>query len=559
MRLPDYPDAEPKRFSLPLAAASGAAIGFYPGRDFSLVLCLGAVGIAAFGAALGAFASRGARLRRMRALALSLGLAFGATIAGVEAARLPPRDLAAGAAPQVVPAPPELSPAWVEGRLASDSVPARNGFRSYSMSLERLGLAGAGVSAEVEYPSGGGSVRVLAKAGAAADSGALVRARGSPAGAGPGGAEKRAPAAFPGDPGSAFFARNGGILVLDRGSALVRVRSSVRDGCRSALARIGTRSAGLYQALILGVRDSLGSDESEAFKSAGCSHILALSGEHLSVFAILAVAALRGLVGPTGARLGGAAAAGLFMWVAGPGPSLVRAVLMAWIGAAALAVDRPQRQLDILALAFLVMLPLDPEGARSLSFTLSYLAVWGLAVLGPRFSFLMGRSLPPPILESAAASCAAQAAVSPLLAFSFGYLQLAGIPASMAAGPLVAAMMWWGMGSSLLCSLLPFAAPVLRPVSDLLYDVLMEIMRFAAACPPILLPSFALSLAGSAAVAALAGLVYARPYAEYRAAGRRSSLLARLRFAPGPAVPAPGGGPRHVQALRPELPGEPLG
>jgi competence protein ComEC len=322
----------------------------------------------------------------------------------------------------------------------------------------------------------------------------------------------------------------------------------VRTACRQALARIGQRSGGLMQALILGVRDSLAPEESQAFMAAGCSHILALSGEHLSVLAVLAIAGLKPLFGPARARLGGAILATLFMWVAGPGPSLLRAVFMVWIGALALALDRPQGWLTALSLAFLIMLPLDPGSARSLGFTLSYLAVWGLAVLGPRFSFLLGRALPPFLRESASSSLAAQAAVSPLLALSFGYLQFAGILASMAAGPIVILMMWWGMGAALACSILPIAAPMAIPVSDLLYSALMAIMNTAAAVPVLPLPSPAARFLAGLAIAGLAALVYARPYAEYRAS--------RLRFTPGPESPPRGGGLGHDQALRPELPGE---
>jgi ComEC/Rec2-related protein len=301
------------------------------------------------------------------------------------------------------------------------------------------------------------------------------------------------------------------------------------------------------QALILGVKDSLAPEEGELFKAAGCSHILALSGEHLSVLAVVAIAALSPLVGPVRAKLGGAVIASLFMWIAGPGPSLLRAVLMVWIGAIALALDRPQLWLETLALAFCMTLPVDPAGARSLSFVLSYLAVWGLAVLAPRFFFLLGKILPPFLRESAAASLAAQAAVSPVLAFTFGYLQFAGIPAAMAAAPLVTAMMWWGMGSGLVCSLIPAAVVAAVPVSDLLYDGLMAVMRAASAFPVLSLPSFPLRLLSSAVVVALALVVYARPHAEYRA---------RLRLAPRPPGPPRDGGPRDVQALRSEFPGE---
>jgi competence protein ComEC len=542
-------ESEPARFSLPLAAASGLALGFYPGPGFGTALILVAAALASVGIALRASpAKRAARLRSLQALAMAAGIAAGAAVALVDAGRQA-RPSGADEAHAGHLNAPRLSPVWAEGRLSSDSAPAKNGFRSYPLRVERLELAGAGVFAELSYPGGGGGeLRVLSRAGAALDSGSRIRARGSVSAPEGGAAAWRDPA---------LFAKAGDILLLDSGSALDRARSAARDACRRALAGICVKSAGLYQALILGVRDSLAPEEAEAFKLAGCSHILALSGEHLSVLALIAVAALKGLLGPVRARLGGAIAAGLFMWIAGPGPSLLRAVLMAWIGALALALDRPQGQLGCLALTFIAMLPIDPEGARSLSFMLSFLAVWGLAVLGPRFSFLLGKRLPSFLLEPAAASLSAQAAVSPLLAIGFGALQLAGVPASMAAGPLVAAMMWWGMGAGFVCSFLPFAAPTAARLSDFLYDLLMGVMRTAASFPQLQLPSALSRCAASAAVVALAALVYARPYAEYRASGR-ALLPARLRLSPGPSSPPPRGRPRHVQAPRAELPRQPL-
>ncbi len=531
---------------MPIAAAFGMAVGFYPGPAFLIPAIVVAAGFASFGTVVNGSGRLASRLRSMQAFALALGLAAGAMVSWSEAGSLRPHGPVHEPSGDGRQGLITLNPVWAEGRLSSDSSPAKNGFRSYLLAVERLGLAGKGVWAEVSYPknSGGELLRVLSRSGPEIDSGALIRARGSfsepPAEASATGGAAR---------GGALFAQPKDIGIIDKGRPIERVRSGLRGAFRQALARIGKRSSGLMQALILGVRDSLAPEEADAFKAAGCSHILALSGEHLSVLAVLAMAALKPLLGPVRARLGAAVFASLFMWIVGPGPSLVRSVLMVWIGATALAVDRPQDWLTSLALAFLIMVPIDPSGARSLSFTLSYLAVWGLAVLAPRFSFLLGKIFPPLLRESASASLAAQAAVSPILAFSFGYLQFAGILASMAAGPIVTLMMWWGMGTGLICSILPFTAAFAAPVSDLIYDILMGIMRTAAAVPTIPLPSLALQVAASSAVVGLAALVYARPYADHHA------RLSRLRFAAGPEGASRGGRPGHDQALRPELPG----
>jgi ComEC/Rec2-related protein len=541
-------EIESRRLSLPVMAAIGMAVSFYPGPPLALVSFVCAVVASSLALALcdfrnGAGSCRTRCMRSPRLFALGLGLISGAAIAWNEAglSRIDP------AVAGVVCGPDALSVVWLEGRLTADSSPAKNGFRSYIIRVERMGLSGRGPSAELFFPreSSRASIRVLARAGAEVDSGALVRVRGrlsegAPSGSSPGAAQGNSS-------GAAFFAQARDILVVDRGGSLDRARSAARETCRLALSRVGKKSAGLLQALILGVRDSLASEESEAFKAAGCSHILALSGEHLSVLAVLAIAAFRPLVGPLRARFGGAILASLFMWIAGAGPSLLRSVLMMWIGSIALRLDRPQEWLVSLALSFLLMVSIDPESARSLSFTLSYLAVLGLAVLGARFSFALGRILPPFLLGPASAALAAQAAVWPLLAFSFGCLQLAGIPASIAAGPLVTATMWWGMGAGLLCSIFPFAVGLVIPVSDFLYSLLMGIMNTAAAAPIISLPSVVSRIAASLAVVGIVALVYARPYAEYGAS------LARLRLSPSPAGPSRGRGPGHVQALRAEL------
>jgi ComEC/Rec2-related protein len=528
MRLIEGLAAEPKRFSPPVAAAVGTAIGFYPLCIPSSAALAAALLVVSFGIALRLFGGRGAALNGFFIITLGTGMAAGIMASAVEKGRAQPNaegpESSSGAA---------LSLRWIEGRLISDSTPAKHGFRVYALRVDRLGLSGAAVESELDFPDPGtGPVyRILVRNGDAFDCGVRLRASG-----------RR------GDDG-ALFVQPRDIQLLDRGGPLDRLRGRVRSACRSALARVGSVSAGLLEALILGVRDSLSPGEAEAFKAAGCSHILALSGEHLSVLAVISIAALTPLLGPIKAKLGGAVLATLFMWIAGAGPSLLRAVIAAWIGALAVVLDRPQSALTVLSITFTTMTIIDPGSARSLSFVLSYGAVWGLAVLGPRFEFLLGRHLPPFLRGPTSASLAAQTAVSPILALTFGCLQFAGIPATIAAGPLVTAMMWWGLTSALVCSLVPAATPLAVAVSDALYRALTAVIDTAAALPPLPLTSPASRLAGAAAIVLIGAAVYARPYAEYR--------LARLRLADGPARLSRCRVACDVQALRAEFSDKP--
>lgn len=518
----------PRRFSLSVAAAIGLGLGFYPDFIPLPALIAAAIGIASFGIALRALDGHGVILYSLFVVCVGASTAAGAMASAVEKAGTPMQN--------VIPVSPDEFPVslkWIEGRLVHDSTPAKKGFYIYTIRAERLGVSGAFCDGELAFPDQrrGPEYRILVRNGKAFDRGVRIRAEGRP-----------------GD-GAVLFSQARDIHVLDLGGPLDRIRGSVRSACRSALARAGSVSAGLLEALILGVRDSLSSDEAEAFKAAGCSHILALSGEHLSVLALVAVAALSPLLGPIKAKLGGAVISTLFLWIAGAGPSLLRAVLMAWIGAIATLLDRPQHALTVLSIAFVAMLVLDPGSARSLSFILSYAAVWGLAVLGPRFEFLLGKGLPPFLCGPVSVALSAQTAVSPVLILVFGSLQPAAVPASVAAGPLVAAMMWWGVAAAVLCSLLPAAATLVVPVSDTLYRALMTVIEGAASVPPLVAATPILRAALIAAVVLIAAAVYARPYAEYR--------NARLRLAHGPARLS-----RHrvfgdVQTLRPEFSDKP--
>ena len=285
MKLTRFLLSEPRRFSLPVSAAFGMALSFYPGIGFLPWAFATAICLASIGTAIGQLGCRAIRLRRLQALAAAIGLVAGTSLAWYEAgfatADAPESPSSGTGAPRSMELI-RVAPSWAEGRLSMDSRPARNGFRSYALGVERLGLAGRGVSAELSYPGRGckKTLRVLARGGRAIDAGSLIRAQGS---------------LIAGADGSVLFAQPRDIVAIDRGGRIDRARSAVRDACRRALARIGRRSAGLLQALILGVKDSLAPEEAEAFKAAGCSHILALSGEHLSVLAVLAIAALRPL------------------------------------------------------------------------------------------------------------------------------------------------------------------------------------------------------------------------------------------------------------------------
>lgn len=468
---------------------------------------------------------RGGVPHRLRAAASALLLAFLARRSALEAGSPAALGLPAGLAE------------WVEGTAAEDSIPLRSGGHRLVLTLRAAG-SGSGVRAS----AGGRLTVILDRPGAAVPGGARIRVRG-----------RLVPDR--GGSGWVLFARARDLEGRGFVSGRAEFRAGLREGLRSALSRAGGEGGALLEALVLGVRDDLDLGLADAFRGAGCAHILALSGQHLGILAALVSFLAAPLLGRRGALAAAMILACAFTVFVGPKPSLVRAALMfAYTGAARLT-GRPQDSVNGLAAAFLVQCMIWPGVERDLSFQLSYLALAGLALLSPAFEYLILPRVPPVPAKALAASLAAQAAAGPRTLAAFGTLYPAGIPAAALAAPLTAAFIWAGLLGAGACAALPILETPVRAALDFLYGALRLTMEAFARVPGLAVPEGAGRGFWACVVAAAALAVYAVPHVDHYRTRRR--VPAELRFPEGPGglpgIPGPG----DAQALRPELPGEP--
>jgi competence protein ComEC len=470
------------------------------------------------------FRSRRFHLKALSLLWFSAGLAFGAGFCLDEAA--------IGDASAALVEKGNLAVRAVEGMPAADSVPTRSGGLSFPFLVSAIEYSGKHVRGRIDFASARIPLRAILDGGSGIETGASLRIAGAPV-AGRSGS------------GTVLFAKRGEVSSIGDLDFPSRIRSGLRNACALALAATGGRSAGFLQALLLGIKDDLDSRESDAFKNAGCSHILALSGQHLAILSSLVLICLTRMLGRRRAGRASIAFAILFVWIAGPSPSLLRSLLMVLVAALGRAIDRPQDGLSTLALCFILALPLDPSAARSLSFVLSYLAIFGLVTLSAPFEYLFGKRLPPFLAAALSAGCAAQVATAPVLAASFGVLVPAGLVASLLAGPLVLALTWLALGAALVGAAIPLAIPVLGFIVDIPYRLLMAVMETAALCPSVVLSGSLESIAACLVVVLAGAFVYARPHAD-----------SRIRFSARPEAIPRGRGSGHVQEIRSELPGQ---
>jgi ComEC/Rec2-related protein len=186
-------------------------------------------------------------------------------------------------------------------------------------------------------------------------------------------------------------------ILTGRPSAPQRAAATIRTKLRTAVSDLPSDQRGVLPGLVDGDTSLLAPDLADAFEEAGLTHLMAVSGENLSLVlgAVLALSRLTGLSRRAGPLLAGASIIA-FVIVARPSPSVLRAAVMGTIALIALTTGRERQGLPTLCAAALVLILADPELAHSYGFALSALATAGILVLAPRWRDRLTKRLTDP-------------------------------------------------------------------------------------------------------------------------------------------------------------------
>lgn len=243
----------------------------------------------------------------------------------------------------------------------------------------------------------------------------------------------------------------------------------------------------LLQALCFGRKDELEVELGEAFRKAGTSHILALSGMHVGILVLLLQVLLRPLFKPLTLKVVIVFFLSIYCVLVGPFPSLVRAVLMYSIYTGASLLGRRIHPLDILSHAFVLSCLLFPRTVLSYSSILSYTAVGGILLFTRPLQRYFRRYLFEPLLSAVSVSLSAQLVTAPLTLCLFSRLPLFGWIASILLSPLISLFMWIGILSIPFHSF-PLLNPYLQGILKFLYILIRYVAEMFAQAPAIQIP-----------------------------------------------------------------------
>ncbi|MCC7474807.1 MAG: ComEC/Rec2 family competence protein [Pirellulales bacterium] len=269
------------------------------------------------------------------------------------------------------------------------------------------------------------------------------------------------------------------------------VMDSLRRRAKERIhAMVGFREAGVAQAILLGDRGGLPLAETESYLETGTIHVLVVSGMNVAILAVGLLLIMRMGWLPRPLALGAVVAVVVgYMLLTKAEPPVVRATILATLGCVAAWVGRRVTAFNVLLLAALVVLILNPNDLFRAGPQLSFLAVavliwmsgwpWFRRFFAKQQSPVARETYEPPggevseivpaflwvgwlggrvinwSLGLLATSFVVWATSLPLVLFTFHIVSPISIPASLALWPLVTLAMWSGFFMLVLGWLIP--------------------------------------------------------------------------------------------------------
>jgi competence protein ComEC len=240
----------------------------------------------------------------------------------------------------------------------------------------------------------------------------------------------------------------------------------------------------LVRGMALGGGAGLSQEAADAFRDAGLWHLLAVSGQNVTVVAVAALALLMAAGLRRRAAVAGAAAVmAAYCLACEGGASVGRAGIVGGLGLVAELRSSPRERWYLLLAGLALLLAHQPRAIGDPGLQLSFAAVAGLFTIAPPLAAWLRGWLPGRVADLAAMAGAAGLATAPVLVWQFGRLSLAGLALNVVAVPLAAPVVVLALAGIAAGALLPAAGVALAWVAGLGAAALLAAARAAAAIP----------------------------------------------------------------------------
>jgi competence protein ComEC len=294
-----------------------------------------------------------------------------------------------------------------------------------------------------------------------------------------------------------------GVVTLvssNHGNPVRRYIAGVRESLANNLDTVMSEPAsGISTAMLVGDRTGISDALNLDFRESGTSHVLAISGLHIALIGGLSLTAASALLGrrrqlylllPLAVTWGYAALAGI-------SPSVTRAAIMFSVALAARAIGRQNASLPGIGFAAALMVVIDPEILRSLSFQLSFAAIAGISTLTPKIlsgtgNLLhrlkirqpAGNRMVSALARGIAVSASATIITWPLLAANFGGAPVWGTAATVVMLPAIPILIITGAAAAFAAQVSTGLGEVIGWPTWLLSEYAIAVAGFFRTIPP---------------------------------------------------------------------------
>lgn len=249
------------------------------------------------------------------------------------------------------------------------------------------------------------------------------------------------------------------------------------------------RGRAFAKALFLGDKSEISREDKEYFRISGVSHLLALSGMHLSIlygiFTVLTSFIPSGRAGTAVRSTVNVSLLFIYSLMTGMANSIARAFVMIFIYETGKILGRKQKPLWVLALSAIIILSYNPEAAADVGFQLSYSAMIGIFTVFPYLKDLVytkNRAMKY-IWNTIALSVACQISTLPLILWYFGYFPKYFLVTNLLCVPLSSVILALIMASMLAFAIWPPAGIFCGKILSCSIDILVWITESVSALP----------------------------------------------------------------------------
>lgn len=258
--------------------------------------------------------------------------------------------------------------------------------------------------------------------------------------------------------GEILLLKNPHIELIENKDPMINLAIFVKERIDSAVARtLPPKEAGLFLGIMLGVRDRIGNEFYEDLRDVGVLHIIAASGQNVSILTSILLVAFAIFVKRKLAIFFTAIIILFYSLLAGFDPPIVRASIMAFISFGAMIMGRQSAGLFGLAITGWIMIFINPQLIYDISFQLSFLATFGIVTVKPILDKIINIKPFNLIKEELTTTVAAQISTLPVMLASFGVYSLLSIPVNL--------LVLWTIPPLMLVGILSLFASIISPLT----------------------------------------------------------------------------------------------